>query len=210
MGVLPFELALTFYFAATIVSVTELFKESKVTSRITLLLAGAGFLIHTISIIYRYVAAGHIPITNTHEATSFFAWCIVLIFFLLQFRYRVTLLSSFIIPSGIHHFMLLSSMLPREINLLRRFFKAIEQYMVMPSTGSDSDVSMTLKNRLKGFISLESIEDKSIRANDTGIIKEERRVDSVPELQQEKDKHNAPGNDVASWVFVIGMCPAAT
>ncbi len=88
MGVLPFELALTFYFAATIVSVTELFKESKVTSRITLLLAGVGFLIHTVSIIYRYVAAGHIPITNTHEATSFFAWCIVLIFFLLQFRYK--------------------------------------------------------------------------------------------------------------------------
>lgn len=119
MGVIPFELALTFYFAATIVSVTELFKESKVTSRITLLLAGVGFLVHTVSIIYRYVAAGHIPITNTHEATSFFAWCIVLIFFLLQFRYgvRVNLLSSFIMPVAFA-LMLLSSMLPREIKPL--------------------------------------------------------------------------------------------
>jgi len=117
MGSLPFELAFVFYFAATIVSFTELFKESKATSRIMLLLTGAGFLIHTVSIIYRYVAAGHIPITNTHEATSFFAWCIVLIFFLLQLRYGVNLLSSFIMPC-VFALMLLSSILPSDIKPL--------------------------------------------------------------------------------------------
>ena len=63
---------------------------------------------------YRYVAAGHIPITNTHEATSFFAWCIVLIFFLLQLRYGVNLLSSFIMPVAFA-LMLLSSMLPHDL-----------------------------------------------------------------------------------------------
>jgi len=117
MGVMLFELALTFYFAATIVSVIELFKGTKITSRIILMLAGTGFAIHTISIIYRYVTAGHIPITNAHEATSFFSWCIVLIFFILQFRYRVTLLSSFIMPV-VFVLMLSSSMLPREIKPL--------------------------------------------------------------------------------------------
>ena len=69
MGVLLFELALTFYFAATIVSITELFKSSKVTYRIMISLAAAGFVLHTANIVFRYVTAGHIPITNPHEAT---------------------------------------------------------------------------------------------------------------------------------------------
>lgn len=117
MGMVLFELALTFYFAATIVSILELFKSTKITSRIMLLLAGVGFAIHTASIIYRYIAAGHIPITNAHEATSFFSWCIVLIFFILEFRYRIILLSSFIMPV-VFVLMLSSSMLPRELKPL--------------------------------------------------------------------------------------------
>jgi hypothetical protein len=65
MGLILFELALTLYFAATIASVTELFKGSKITSRIILSLAGIAFAVHTASIIYRYVYAGHLPITNS-------------------------------------------------------------------------------------------------------------------------------------------------
>jgi cytochrome c-type biogenesis protein CcsB len=117
MGVILFELALTCYFAATIVSITELFKSSRITSKITITFAGVGFIIHTASIIYRYLAAGHIPITNPHEATSFFSWCIVLIFFILEFRYKISLLSSFIMPI-VFVLMLSSSMLPREIKPL--------------------------------------------------------------------------------------------
>lgn len=117
MGTILFELALTFYFAATIVSITELFKGSKITSRIMLSLTALGFAIHTVNIIFRYVSAGHIPITNPHEATSFFAWCIVLIFFMLQFRYKVNLLSSFIMPV-VFVLMLSSSMLPRTVKPL--------------------------------------------------------------------------------------------
>ncbi|MBE0425415.1 MAG: c-type cytochrome biogenesis protein CcsB [Nitrospirae bacterium] len=117
MGVILFELALTSYFAATIVSITELFKSSKITSKITIIFAGIGFIIHTASIVYRYLAAGHIPVTNPHEATSFFSWCIVLIFFILEFRYKISLLPSFIMPI-VFVLMLSSSMLPREIKPL--------------------------------------------------------------------------------------------
>jgi cytochrome c-type biogenesis protein CcsB len=117
MGTILFELALTFYFAATIVGIIELFRGTKITSRIMLLLVITGFAFHTASIIYRYVAGGHIPITNPHEATSFFSWCIVLIFFILEFRYKISLLCSFIMPV-VFVLMLSSSMLPREIKPL--------------------------------------------------------------------------------------------
>src|SRR4030042_3851232 len=80
-------------------------------------LAGIGFAIHTVSIVYRYISAGHIPITNAHEATSFFSWFIVFIFFILEFRYRILLISSFIMPV-VFILMLSSSLMPQEIKPL--------------------------------------------------------------------------------------------
>lgn len=117
MGILLFELSLTFYFAATIVSVIELFKGSKATSRFILIFVVAGFVLHTASIGYRFVIAGHLPITSLHEASSLFSWCIVLIFFFLEYRYKLDLLGPFTMPV-VFILMLSSSVLPREIKPL--------------------------------------------------------------------------------------------
>lgn len=117
MEIVLFELALTFYFAATIVCVLELFKGSKTTSKILLWLVIIGFILHTSNIIARYVISGHIPIANLHEASSFFSWCIVMLFLFLEYRYKVGLLGSFIMPV-VFILMLSSSMLPRKIEPL--------------------------------------------------------------------------------------------
>ncbi|MFZ5995891.1 MAG: c-type cytochrome biogenesis protein CcsB [Nitrospirota bacterium] len=117
MGTFLFELALTFYFVSTIIGVIDLLKGVKESSRLMLLITGAGFLVHSASIVYRYVAAGHLPITSMHEASSFFAWCIVLIFFFLEYRYKIGIMGSFILPI-IFVLMLSSSILPREIRPL--------------------------------------------------------------------------------------------
>jgi len=117
MSVLLFELSLTLYFASTIVSVVELLKGTKTTSNLILVFAVGGFALHTATIIARYAVAGHLPITSLHEASSFFAWCIVLIFFFLEYRYRVDLLGPFTMPV-VFVLMLSSSILPREIKPL--------------------------------------------------------------------------------------------
>ena len=117
MEIILFELSLTFYFAATIVSVMELFKGTKTTSKIMLVFAVVGFALHTANIIARYVISGHIPIANLHEASSFFSWCIVLLFFFLEYRYKLGLLGAFIMPV-VFILMLSSSMLPRKIEPL--------------------------------------------------------------------------------------------
>ncbi len=117
MGIILFELALTFYFAATVISIVEVFKGSKESSQLMLIAAGLGFLIHSASIIYRYATAGHLPITSMHEASSFFAWCVVLIFFLLEYRYKIGIMGSFILPV-VFVLMLSSSVLPRGIHPL--------------------------------------------------------------------------------------------
>jgi cytochrome c-type biogenesis protein CcsB len=117
MEIILFELALTFYFAATIVCILELFKGTKTTSRIMLSLVAVGFALHTANIIARYFISGHIPIANLHEASSFFSWCIVLLFFYLEYRFKLGLLGSFIMPV-VFILMLSSSMLPRKIEPL--------------------------------------------------------------------------------------------
>jgi cytochrome c-type biogenesis protein CcsB len=117
MGTILFELALTAYFVASLIGVLEIYRGGKKPSRLVVTVTAGGFLVHTASILYRYLAGGHLPITSMHEASSFFAWCIVLIFLTLQYRYRIGIMSSFIMPI-VFVLMLSSSVLPREIRPL--------------------------------------------------------------------------------------------
>lgn len=117
MATIAFELALTFYFAAVIIGVVELFRGSRATSLMMLIAAGAGFLAHTVSIIMRYQAAGYLPVTTPHEAASFFSWCVIFLFFVLEFRYKVGLFGSFLMPV-VFLLMLSSSMFSRAVTPL--------------------------------------------------------------------------------------------
>ncbi len=114
MEIVTFKLALILYFAATIVGLIEIFKESKGLSRLILILAACGFVLHTLNIIIRYLAAGYLPITGMHQATSFFAWCIIVIFFIFAYRYKIGIIGAFILPI-VFLLMLSSSTFPREI-----------------------------------------------------------------------------------------------
>ncbi len=116
-NVLLFELALTFYFLATISGIIEICRGKKVTSRFALYLSIVGFLFHTSNIIIRYMKGGHVPVTSMHEATSFLSWCILLLFFFHEYRYKLGLLSSFIMPIVLM-LMLSSAFSPREIKAL--------------------------------------------------------------------------------------------
>ena len=111
--VIVFEIALTFYFASVIIGSIEFFKTTGFASKVMLYLAGCGFVFHTVYILYRYFYSGHIPIVSPHEATSFFAWCVVLVFLVLEIKYKIGLLGSFIMPMA---FLLMigASMFPRE------------------------------------------------------------------------------------------------
>ncbi len=122
-NVLLFELALTFYLLAAIAGVIALFKSAKAASRVIDALALIGFILHTANIIVRYIEGGHMPVTNLHEASSFFSWCIVVLFFLFEYRYKLGLLGSFIMPV-VFIFMFSSSMLPREITPLTPVLKS--------------------------------------------------------------------------------------
>jgi len=114
-NILLFEIALTLYFLSTITGVIEIFRSKKGASKAAIYLAALGFIFHTGNIFVRYVQGGHIPVTNMHEAASFFSWCMIILFFFHEFRYRLGLLSSFIMPI-VFLIMFSSAIFPREIN----------------------------------------------------------------------------------------------
>ncbi len=123
VNIVFFELALTFYLLATITGLIEIFKKKTSTSKIVLYLSIVGFICHTISIIVRYAQGGHIPVTNMHESASFFAWCIAILYFFHEYRYKPGLLSSFIMPF-VFVLMFLAAIFPREITTLDPVLKS--------------------------------------------------------------------------------------
>lgn len=98
MEIFTFKIALIFYFAATIIGLIEIFRESKGLTKLILILAACGFIFHTLNLIVRYYAGGYLPVAGMHQASSFFAWCVVLIFFFLEYRYKIGIIGAFIMP----------------------------------------------------------------------------------------------------------------
>lgn len=59
---------------------------------------GAGFLLHTVSLIILWVGQRRFPVAHLTEAFSFFSWAIILSFFIVHFRYRINALGAFVLP----------------------------------------------------------------------------------------------------------------
>jgi cytochrome c-type biogenesis protein CcsB len=63
-------------------------------------LISGGFCVHTFGLIYRWVEThktgyGYIPLSNMYESLIFFSWTIVLIYLLLEFRFKQRIIGTF-------------------------------------------------------------------------------------------------------------------
>ena len=91
-----FPITLFIYVLATIIYIVYFAShEKKIRAAARLVLLGAGVL-HTVTLVVRYFEAGHTPITNMHEAVSFFAWSMTWGFLLFRWRYRVKNFGTFV------------------------------------------------------------------------------------------------------------------
>ena len=93
-----FLIALGFYLISTIFYLLFLAfdrKNIEVIGHVSLL---SGFIIHFLSILFRYVQAGYTPITNLHESLSFLSLCIAGFFLFLKRLYKISILGSIIVP----------------------------------------------------------------------------------------------------------------
>ncbi len=92
------KITLGFYFLATLAYLTYLYKQKSIFTRMAPALLAGGFLVHSLDLLSKYFALGQPPVTNLPQSLSFFAWTLVAVYLLLQLRYQVIILGSFLTP----------------------------------------------------------------------------------------------------------------
>jgi cytochrome c-type biogenesis protein CcsB len=98
MNYLLFQITFLGYILATIAYVYYFVtQKSPARQGARFLLLAAGIL-HTALLVSRYIEAGHTPITNNHEAVSFFAWAMAWGFLSFRWRHPVKNFGVFVSP----------------------------------------------------------------------------------------------------------------
>ncbi|HLO25202.1 MAG TPA: c-type cytochrome biogenesis protein CcsB [Geobacteraceae bacterium] len=62
-----------------------------------------GFLVQTVAIILRWkesytMGVGHAPLSNLYESVVFFSWTIILIYGIIEFKYKYRVVGAFVVP----------------------------------------------------------------------------------------------------------------
>jgi len=93
------------YFVSMVLFVVYLASRSKAVALVANILSYAGFLAHTAAIGLRWYESyqipggvGHAPLSNLYESVVFFAWTILLIYILIDLKYRQRAVGAFVIP----------------------------------------------------------------------------------------------------------------
>lgn len=123
MNAVLFYSTLGIYFVATVAYLAYLIKPRETLGQASRWLITAGFLLHCAFTLDRYLEAGRTPITNLHESLSFFSLSIVGVFIIIERKYKVFILGSFVTPVALI-LMLVSTIFPTAITPLNPALKS--------------------------------------------------------------------------------------
>ncbi|RWX51935.1 hypothetical protein VU01_10619, partial [Candidatus Electrothrix marina] len=76
MSYLLFQAAFAAYLAAAVIYTVFFFSQKAQVRNVARIVFIVAASLHTVNIIFRYIEAGHTPITSIHETISFFAWSV--------------------------------------------------------------------------------------------------------------------------------------
>jgi cytochrome c-type biogenesis protein CcsB len=99
MNLLFFQAATGAYVLAAMGYISYIFKpDKKWAGEASLWATFAGFLFHIVYFSLRWSEAGRIPITSFFEAANFLGMGIILVFLIMEFRFKIAALGSFMLP----------------------------------------------------------------------------------------------------------------
>ena len=113
MAVFFFKCTLSLYLLGTLGYILFIVFQIKPMARIAFGLLFLGFLIHTLTIGFWTIQTGYFPVYNLRESLSFFAWAIIGVYLLIQVRFNIMVLGSFLSPLAAV-MMISSSFLPHQ------------------------------------------------------------------------------------------------
>jgi cytochrome c-type biogenesis protein CcsB len=99
MNILFFQAAMVIYLLSAAGYIVYILKpELKQAAVASLWAAAAGLVLHLGYFSLRWAESGRIPVTNFFEAANFLGMGIILVFLIMEFRFRIAALGSFMLP----------------------------------------------------------------------------------------------------------------
>jgi ABC-type transport system involved in cytochrome c biogenesis permease subunit len=90
--------ALAAYVVAAIHSILAFVNKRRSVERVAFFSLLAGFVAHTLAIVFDWVEDGHYPLFHLHETISFLAWTVVIAYTVALYRYDARALGAFLLP----------------------------------------------------------------------------------------------------------------
>ncbi|GJL78182.1 MAG: c-type cytochrome biogenesis protein CcsB [Nitrospinaceae bacterium] len=98
MEKIVFNISLFSYLGASLGYFVYLVYRKPVVSTIATATVGTGLLAHTVWLALRSMQTGHGPYTTTFEIAMFFSWMTVVVYFLIEWKYKIKDLGAFVLP----------------------------------------------------------------------------------------------------------------
>ena len=124
MALLLFGLALILILFATGGFIVFIIKQQRPIFRWSYRLLLAGFIFHTLFFGHQYYTLGMVPVLGLKSALSFFSWTIIGAYLILQLRFRLMVLGSFVAPLAAF-LMIISSTIPGTEVVVRPIFRSM-------------------------------------------------------------------------------------
>lgn len=114
MSYITFHITALAYFVATFVYIAYLVARKDVVLKAAQWVLTGAFGFHTLTMLARWIEAGHTPATSLHESLTFFSWILVGLYMYLTYKYKQRVLGAFVTPFALL-LIITASLLPKEI-----------------------------------------------------------------------------------------------
>ncbi|HXV67465.1 MAG TPA: cytochrome c biogenesis protein CcsA [Nitrospira sp.] len=123
------------YFVATVSFLAYLLRRSEALSKVSLGITALGFLSHTIALVTGMVETSSSSPPSFHAALSFFSWMLILVFLVVEFRHRIHVLGSFMVPLALVS-LGSAAALPETVPTLQPVFKTLWFHVTLSMLGT--------------------------------------------------------------------------
>ncbi|BCA53677.1 putative Cytochrome c biogenesis protein CcsA [Nitrospira sp. KM1] len=135
MAALFFMVTIALYFAATVAFLGLLIRRAEALSTVALSITAIGFGTHTLAIVARMFGIAGTSSPSFHEALSFFSWMLILVFLAVEFRHRLHVLGSFILPMALLS-LVSAAALPETVPTLQPVFRTLWVHVTLSMLGT--------------------------------------------------------------------------
>ncbi|MGQ0812023.1 MAG: cytochrome C assembly family protein [Nitrospiraceae bacterium] len=135
MSVMFFMATMALYFMGTVGFLAYLLRRSEALSKVSLGVTTLGFASHTMALVTRMMGPAPLSPPSFHEALSFFSWTLVLVFLAVEFRQRIHVLGSFIVPLALMS-LVSAAALPEQVPTLKPVFKTLWVHVTLSMLGT--------------------------------------------------------------------------